>query len=121
MRAAPARLVGGPGLRHRILGNDFVRVESELTVVVGLDPIEVGARHLHRGRDAVFHVAAEPLNRLVDHVVLDAGLRFRRLRHRRLGYVEGVIVPHIVVILVVALVVAVVVGRADFVIKAVCC
>ncbi len=80
--------VGVSGLRHRVLGHRDEGVEAELALVVGLDPVQVGARDRLRGRQAGVHVGHHLRDRLVDHVVagrrgLEARLRDARQRRER--------------------------------------
>src|SRR5207245_10117121 len=91
-------------------------MESELSCVVDLDPIEIGARNLCGCGDTRLHVGAQLLNGLADDVVVRAGLRFWLFRYRRLPDGEPGIVPSAVVV---AVVITSLVARADAVIEAV--
>ena len=82
------------GLRHRVLGHRDEGVEAELALVVGLDPVQVGARDRLRGRQAGVHVGHHLRDRLVDHVVAGRGgleARLRDARQRRERRVRAVL------------------------------
>ena len=91
-RTPLAGRVCGLGLFNRVGCDELVRVESELTLVVELDPVQIRLRNLLRGRDARLHVGAQLADGLADDVILHVRRRLHFLRHRRLHDLERLLI-----------------------------